>query len=80
MSPRTGWRSVTPGGLPAGISEADLGSQSLPGNPLLFSMLYRMGLVEQIRSGIRRICDACAEYGVAEPLIEVSPDWVTVTF
>lgn len=71
---------VTPGGLPAGMREADLGSKSIPRNPLLFSMLYRMRLVEQIGSGIQRIRDACAEYGVAEPLIEVSPDWVTVTF
>ena len=71
---------VTPGGLPAGMNEEDLGNKSVPRNPLLFSMLYRMRLVEQIGSGIRRLRDACSEYGVAEPLIEVSPDWVTVTF
>ena len=71
---------VTPGGLPAGMREEDLGSKSVPRNPLLFSMLYRMKLVEQIGSGIRRIHDACLEYGVAEPAIQVSPDWVTVTF
>ena len=44
---------VTPGGLPAGMREEDLGSKSVPRNPLLFSMLYRMKLVEQIGSGIR---------------------------
>ena len=71
---------VTPGGLPAGMREEDLGSRSVPRNPLLFSMLYRMRLVEQIGSGIRRIHDACREHGVAEPTIEVSSDWVTVTF
>ena len=71
---------VTPGGLPAGMSEENLGSKSVPRNPLLFSMLYRMRLVEQIGSGIRRIRDACLEHGVAEPLIQVSADWVTVTF
>ena len=71
---------VTPGGLPAGMREADLGSKSVPRNPLLFSLLYRMKLVEQIGSGIRRIHDACREHGVAEPAIEVSPDWLTVTF
>ena len=43
-------------------------------------MLYRMKLVEQIGSGIRRIHDACLEHGVAEPAIQVSPDWLTVTF
>ena len=71
---------VTPGGLPAGMREEDLGSKSVPRNPLLFSMLYRMKLVEQIGSGIRRIHDACLEHGVAEPAIQVSPDWLTVTF
>ena len=71
---------VTPGGLPAGMREEDLGSKSVPRNPLLFGMLYRMKLVEQIGSGIRRIHDACSEHGVAEPVINVSPDWLTVTF
>ena len=71
---------VTPGGLPAGMREEDLGSRSVPRNPLLFNMLYRMKLVEQIGSGIRRIHDACLEHGVAEPDIHVSPDWLTVTF
>ena len=71
---------VTPGGLPAGMREEDLGSRSVPRNPLLFNMLYRMKLVEQIGSGIQRIHDACLEHGVAEPDIRVSPDWLTVTF
>ena len=71
---------VTPGGLPAGMREEELGSKSVPRNPLLFSLLYRMKLVEQIGSGIRRIRDACLEHGVAEPVIRVSTDWVTVTF
>ena len=71
---------VTPGGLPAGMREEDLGSKSVPRNPLLFSILYRMKLVEQIGSGIRRIHDACLEHGVAKPAIQVSPDWLTVTF
>ena len=71
---------VTPGGLPAGMREEDLGSRSVPRNPLLFNMLYRMKLVEQIGSGVRRIHDACLEHGVAEPVIQVSTDWVIVTF
>ena len=39
-----------------------------------------MKLVEQIGSGIRRIHDACTEHGVEDPIIQVEPDWVTVTF
>ena len=71
---------VSPGGLPAGMTEADLGTKSLPRNPLLFGMLYRMDVVEQVGSGIRRIRDLCREHGVAAPLIDVSEHWVTVTF
>ena len=71
---------VTPGGLPAGMREEDLGTKSVPRNPLLFGMFYRMGLVEQIGSGIRRIRDLCRDHGVADPLIDVSENWVTTTF
>ncbi len=71
---------VTPGGLPAGMREELLGTKSVPRNPLLFGMFYRMGLVEQIGSGIRRIQELCREYGVVESRIEVSEDWVTTTF
>ena len=71
---------VTPGGLPAGMPEAALGTKSVPRNPLLFGMLYRMRLVEQIGSGIRRIRELCRDHRVAEPVIAVSEDWVTTTF
>ena len=68
---------VSPGGLPAGMTETDLGTKSMPRNPLLFGMLYRMDVVENIGSGIRRIRDLCREHGVAAPTIEVSERWVT---
>ena len=71
---------VSPGGLPVGMTVADLGTKSLPRNPLLFGMLYRMDVVEQIGSGIRRIRHLCREHGVQEPIIDVSEHWVTVTF
>lgn len=71
---------VSPGGLPAGMSEADLGIKSIPRNPLLFSMLHRMAAVERIGSGIKRIRRLCAEYGVVEPVIDVSEHWFTVRF
>jgi len=71
---------VTPGGLPAGMYEEDLGIKSVPRNPLLFGMFYRMGMVERVGSGIKRIREMCRDYGVAEPVIEVSENWVTTTF
>lgn len=71
---------VSPGGLPAGMTEAELGIKSVPRNPLLFSMLHRMEAVENIGSGIRRIRELCREHGVAEPVIDVSEHWVTTTF
>ena len=71
---------VSPGGLPLGMTEADLGTKSVPRNPLLFGMLYRMDIVENIGSGIRRILDLCREHGAPRPTIDVSDHWVTVTF
>ena len=71
---------VSPGGLPAGMREEDLGTRSVPRNPLLFGVLYRMGLVEQIGSGIRRIRQLCRDYDAPEPMIEVSEHWFSTTF
>ena len=71
---------ISPGGLPAGMDKKDLGRKSVPRNPLLFGMLYRMGLVEQVGSGIIRIRGLCREYGVTEPRIEVDDNWVTLVF
>lgn len=71
---------VSPGGLPPGMTEADLGTKSVPRNRLLFRLLHRMDAVEEIGSGIRRIRELCREYGVAEPRIETSEHWVTTTF
>ena len=71
---------VNPGGLPAGMTEADLGTKSIPRNHLLFSLLHRMEMVEKIGSGIQRIRNLCREHGVPEPIIEVSDFWITTTF
>ena len=70
---------VSPGGLPALMTEADLGVKSIPRNPLLFGVLHRMEAVERIGSGFRRIRDLCREHGVADPPIDVSDSWVTTT-
>ena len=71
---------VSPGGLPAGITEAELGTRSVPRNPLLFGMLHRMDVVEHIGSGIRRIRDLCREHDVSKPVFEVTEHWVVATF
>jgi ATP-dependent DNA helicase RecG len=69
-----------PGGLVAGLKIADLGKRSVPRNPLLFGMLYRMDLVEHIGSGLRRIRDTMKEYGLKAPDIEADEHWFAVTF
>jgi ATP-dependent DNA helicase RecG len=71
---------VSPGGLPAGMTEDDLGKKSIPRNPLLFGILYRMNVVEHIGSGIKRIHEACKDYGVDAPTMQVEDSWVTVVF
>ena len=71
---------VTPGGLSAGMREEDLGIKSVPRNPLLFGIFHRMDLVEKIGSGIKRIRQMCRDYGVTEPVFDVSESWVTTTF
>jgi ATP-dependent DNA helicase RecG len=71
---------TSPGGLPEGMNEADLGTKSVPRNPLLYGMLARMDLVPGIGSGIRRMKSLCRAYGVEEPRIEISGTRVSISF
>ncbi len=71
---------IAPGGLPAGMKAEDLGVKSVPRNPLLFDIFYRMKLVEQIGSGVNRIKELCEEADVDIPFFDVSDNWVTVVF
>ena len=69
-----------PGGLVSGMRLKDLGRISRPRNLLLFSLMARMDLVEHIGSGIKRIREAVAAYGLQAPLIETDGDWFSITF
>ena len=69
-----------PGGLVSGLSLKDLGHVSRPRNLLLFSLMARMDLVENIGSGIKRIRDAISAYGLKPPLIQAEENWFSITF
>lgn len=70
----------SPGGLVSGLKLKDLGHVSRPRNLLLFSLMARMNLVENIGSGIKRIRDAVAAYGLKPPIIQAEEDWFSITF
>lgn len=59
---------------------AHLGRISRPRNPLLFSLMERMDLVENIGSGIKRMRDAMREYGCSKLIIETSKSWFSISF
>ncbi len=71
---------LNPGGLVAGLKLSELGRVSRPRNPLLFALMHRMDLVEDVGSGIRRIRGAMKRYGLHAPLIEAGDTWFSVTF
>ena len=71
---------INPGGLVGGMSMEKLGTVSLPRNPLLFGMMHRMGLVEKIGSGLKRISDMCREREMPGPEIEADSEWFRIVF
>ncbi|MDA3798453.1 MAG: putative DNA binding domain-containing protein [Kiritimatiellae bacterium] len=71
---------INSGGLVSGLEQKDLGRVSRPRNPLLFSLLERMNLVENIGSGIKRMRNAMRKYGCDEPIIEVAESWFSISF
>ncbi|MDR1398176.1 MAG: putative DNA binding domain-containing protein [Desulfarculales bacterium] len=54
--------------------------RSRPYNPKIAYVFYRAGYIETWGRGIERIINACKDAGKREPLFEVSPGEVSVTF
>ena len=68
------------GGLPDGVTKEEyLESMiSMPRNPFLASIFLRLGIIEALGTGIRRIKDSY-KGSVTQPQFEVSPDLIQVT-
>ena len=62
---------VSPGGLPAGLSIAQLGKKSVRRNPLIADLLHRIDLIEKAGTGIGRMRDAARDHGSPEPTFDV---------
>ena len=71
---------VNPGGLVAGMRLEDLGKRSLPRNPLLFSLMHRMHLVERVGSGFKRMRQSLMGYGLSGPFVEADDHGFSLCF
>ena len=69
----------SPGGLPKGMTLADLGHKSIRRNTLIADLLHRIEFIEKAGTGIRRIRDDAREQGCPEPIFEET-GFVTATF
>ena len=67
-----------PGGLI--IKEEEFGKRSLSRNPLLFSLMQKTDLVEQVGSGINRIREAMKRAGLKAPAFEFGKFFAVTLF
>lgn len=68
-----------PGGLPPGIKKSELGRRSVHRNPTIADLFHRMGEVEKVGSGIKRMRDAARAAGVPAPRFEAT-GFFTITY
>ena len=69
----------SPGGLPKGLTLADLGHRSIRRNGLIADLLHRIGFIEKAGTGIRRIRDEASEMRCPEPEFRAG-SFMIVTF
>jgi ATP-dependent DNA helicase RecG len=70
---------VSPGGLPKGMTLADLGRKSVRRNALIADLLHRIGFIEKAGTGVKRIRDEARDGGYPEPEWEAN-GFVTTIF
>lgn len=70
---------ASPGGLPRGVTTEDYlsGNLSILRNPVLASVFFRLGIIEQFGTGIRRIKESYVRTG-ARPRFEITGGSITV--
>jgi len=70
---------VSPGGLPEGMDEEQYyrGLTSLPRNPIIANVFFRLNLIEQFGTGIKRIVDSYKQYRM-KPYFEIRKSQIKV--
>lgn len=70
---------TSPGGLPAGISEAEYlqGQVSILRNPILAGVFFRLQLIERFGTGVQRIMEAYTE-SETKPVFDISANSIKV--
>lgn len=70
---------VSPGGLPRGVTTEDYlsGNLSILRNPVLASVFFRLGIIEQFGTGIRRIKESYVRTGT-RPRFEITGGSISV--
>ncbi|MDR1045635.1 MAG: putative DNA binding domain-containing protein [Candidatus Adiutrix sp.] len=61
---------VSPGGVCKGITRENFGTVTITRNPVIASMFFRIGYIEQMGTGIGRMRDATRNANVAEPVFQ----------
>ncbi|MBL7073562.1 MAG: putative DNA binding domain-containing protein [Candidatus Omnitrophica bacterium] len=61
---------VNPGGVPSGITKLNFGKESIRRNLVIADLFHRMGMVERVGSGIKKMRDLMNEAGLKEPVFE----------
>lgn len=69
---------VSPGGLPKGMTLADLGTKSVRRNALIADLLHRIGFIEKAGTGVKRIRDEARNGGYPEPAWQANGFTTTV--
>ncbi|MDP1694803.1 MAG: ATP-binding protein [Candidatus Woesearchaeota archaeon] len=62
---------VNPGGLAKGLSKKTLGTLSIRRNPIIADLFFRMGKMERMGTGIKRMKEAMKKEKLPSPQIEV---------
>lgn len=70
---------ISPGGLPPGMKQTDLGHKSVRRNPIIADLYHRIGFIEKAGTGIERMREGARKSGCPEPVFDAD-GFFTVTF
>lgn len=71
---------ISPGSIPKGLSLKEVQGKSNPRNYLIVDLLHKVGYIEKLGTGLKKMREAMLKHGLKEPAYDINRAFFQITF
>lgn len=71
---------ISPGSIPKGLNLKQVQGKSNPRNYLIVDLLHKVGYIEKLGTGLKKMREAMLKHGLKEPIYDINRAFFQITF